>query len=482
MRAPSLSARAAGAAVLVGGLGAIALVGGSPGIGFPLTAVALAAALGSTGTGWPRTVDAAVCGGLALILSAMAAVRDAGWVVGIDLLAALSLGIWAVSGISTWRSLLTGLSDGLMQWLLAPLRVGGVLGATMDPARRQRLRPVLRGSLVGIGLVVVFGTLFVTADSAFAQITSDLLPQDWDARLWPARVFVAVAVTGLAAGLMLIVGKRSLSEPTEERDPFAPDTFTQEKARARSEWIVPLALLDALFVAFVVVQIAVLFGGRDHVLDTANVTYAEYARTGFFQLLAVAFLTLLVIVVAVQVARPAEGKCTLWLQILLGILCACTLVILASAFLRLKLYEETYGFTRLRIGVHATILWLAALFGLVVGAGIKMKGTWLPRSVVRLTAVALVTFSLVDPDRFIAERNVERYETTGKLDLDYLSSLSADAVPALVELPTDELGCLLPTFEYRLSMDEPLMSSNLARSHARALLQREGAQPEDCAP
>jgi hypothetical protein len=68
----------------------------------------------------------------------------------------------------------------------------------------------------------------------------------------------------------------------------------------RLEWVLPLALLDALVAAFVLVQLTVLFGGSRHVLRRAGPTYAEYARSGFWQLLAVSALTLLVIAGAMR--------------------------------------------------------------------------------------------------------------------------------------------------------------------------------------
>jgi len=124
-------------------------------------------------------------------------------------------------------------------------------------------------------------------------------------------------------------------------------------------------------------------------------------------------------------------------------LCLCTLVVLASAFRRLALYESVFGYTRLRVSVHGTILWMAALFLLVLVAGIRMGGAWLPRAALLLTGVSLLVFTVIDPDHLIAQRNVERYGATGSIDLAYLSALSADAVPALATLPPRLARCAL---------------------------------------
>ena len=181
----------------------------------------------------------------------------------------------------------------------------------------------------------------------------------------------------------------------------------------------------ALFAAFVALQLTTLFGGDTHVLETAGLTYAEYARSGFAQLLAVATLTLAVIFGAQRWARDGGTL----LRVLLAALCVLTLVVLASALKRLGLYEEAYGFTRLRFAAHAAILWLSAVFCVVLAA--RFSAAWLPRALIGVTATAVLAFALADPERRIAEHNVERFERTGKIDVAYLSSLGADAAPAL---------------------------------------------------
>jgi hypothetical protein len=155
------------------------------------------------------------------------------------------------------------------------------------------------------------------------------------------------------------------------------------------------------------------------VLQTAGLTYAEYAHQGFGQLMAAAALTLAVI----ALARRDSPVLTL----LIGLLCALTLVVLASALKRLELYEEAFGFTRLRLLAHAAILWLGALFVLIVAAGALKRTRRLPRATVALSAAAALAFALANPDARIAEHNLERFEETGKIDRVYLVHLSADA-------------------------------------------------------
>ncbi len=132
-------------------------------------------------------------------------------------------------------------------------------------------------------------------------------------------------------------------------------------------------------------------------LDTAGVTYAQYAREGFYQLLAVAFLVLAVVAVAGRRRGERTGRRPTPVELLLGLLCLLTLVVLASALRRLGLLEDTYGFTLTRLYGHAGTLWVGAVLLSVLVAGAARRTDLLPRAIVTTTAAGLLAFSLAEP-------------------------------------------------------------------------------------
>jgi hypothetical protein len=158
------------------------------------------------------------------------------------------------------------------------------------------------------------------------------------------------------------------------------------------------------------------------------------------------------------------------LQALLGLLCALTIVIVGSAFHRLRLYESAFGLTRLRLTAEAFALWLGGTFALLLLFGALRRPATFPRAVLAWVAVALVAFSIANPDARVAERNIERWRETGRIDLDYISKLSADATPALSRLPAPLRDEALTEIGEELSRDEPWSSANLSRIRARDLL------------
>jgi hypothetical protein len=431
------------AAALAAAVTAAAFLPGRPlGIGVIVVAalVALAVVLAAR-----PTRDCALFGVLALALTVPAFLLDAGWVVALDLAAAWILATAAVSG--PW-----------LTSVVAPVvRLTGV--PALAPPLPSGVPPVVRGSALGVVVVAPFVALFWQADAAFAQLGRDVpLPA---ADPLPGRALTFALVLLAVLGLALAA-----------RRPFRRPLPRSPRKLAPWEWAVPLALLDALFLTFVVVQLAVLFGGHDRVLETAGLTYAEYAREGFWQLLAAAALTLALVGAAVLVADAPRRSHRLLLRALLGILCALTMVVLVSAVQRLLLYEDAFGLTRLRLFATAFALWLGALFALVVVAGFLGRARRrLAHVAVVGTALALMGFSLASPDRLIAERNIDRWRETGRVDAGYLRGLSADAAPELIELPA-ELG-VLADVEGALADDEPWSSFNLSRHRARDLLDSE---------
>jgi len=414
---------------------------GPPGVGLVIVAGLIAAATAAARRPNGHTV---LFGGLALALASFAAVRDAGWVVAVDVTAA-----WLAASVAAVGSRKAA--------LVAPFAGLSDLSTVM-PRGAGRLAPALRGAFLGGFLVVPFAALFLAADAAFAELGGRIPFPSGESLPLRALIFAVV----LAAALGLALAARQSRAPTEQR----------ERGRLTPvEWAIPLTLLVALFTAFVAVQVAVLFGGRDHVLETAGLTYAQYAREGFWELLLAGALTLTVIAAAVRVAGTPRPRHAILLKALLGALCALTVVVLASGLHRLHLYEDAYGLTRLRLTGEAVALWLGAAFVLVAVAGVvRSVRARLADVAAAGSAVALVAFSLINPDALIARRNIEHWHETGRIDVWYLSELSADALPELTRLPQPLRVRALLELSEELAEDEPWSSANLGRARARDAL------------
>jgi hypothetical protein len=342
--------------------------------------------------------------------------------------------------------------------LMSDIRWSEVVGR----ARSERVTAIVRGVVLGAPLLLVFGALFIAADAVFQDLVSSAVPS-----LNPGvveRLLIIATIAWLAGGLL-----RDLLAVRMEEATFP----SVRRSLGPLEVNVPLALLNALFLAFVVVQFRYLFGGRGLVETQTGLTYAEYARHGFFELVAVAALTLTVLLVADWALGDRDRRAFRRLAVLLLALLG---VVIASALERMRLYMDEYGLTELRLYATGVILWLAVVcvwFGVTVLRG--RRHAFAAGALVTGFAATLV-LNVVNPDALIARTNVTR----PAVDVQYLAGLSDDAVPALVDrissLPPAQQRTLATALLARERADGDWRSWNLSRARASDALSRHRAE------
>jgi two-component system sensor histidine kinase BaeS len=363
-----------------------------------------------------------------------------------------------LAGISWPLSSLRGLP-----WFGRALRVVGTGGRT--PA-------IVRTVVVSLIALVVFGALFASADALFATWIDALVPSLSFNDL-VVRIFVGFLVFGATLGAAYLALNPSRVEP--DRRPV-------DALGNRFEWLIPVLLVDAVFVLFLVAQATAVFGGHQYVEDTTGLTYADYVHQGFGQLTVATLLTLFVVWAAARKVKDAPTD-LLWMRLSLGLLCLLTLVVVGSALHRMNLYQEAYGFTTLRLTVDVFEGWLGVVVLLVMVVGGLGHGRWLPRIALVTGAVAVLGLAAINPDGWVAGRNIDRFEATGKLDIGYLQDLSADAAPVIADrLPADAAACALRyvSFDQPSEDDDAALGWNLGRSRAEdavAGLDMEGTLP-----
>ncbi|WP_051612983.1 DUF4153 domain-containing protein [Rhodococcus sp. UNC23MFCrub1.1] len=391
--------------------------------------------------------------GAAFALLLVPFVRDSGW------LAASSVGlaVWCVA-LSTTRS------TTFTATVLAPIVPVVVQGAVLRslgtgaaqvtlPSRGSAVR-TLRVVVSTALLVTVFTLLFAGADDRFASLVDAVIPT------------VSVDVDPLGPVVALCVALWILGVAHAKRRAMALDALAPGAGRRRPvwEWAVPVCALVVVFAAFVVVQAATLFGGHDHVMTTDDLTFADHARSGFWQLITVTVGVLVVVAVQVRKVDAEVRRDRVLARIAFGSLCVLTLVVVWSAVYRMSLYEQQFGLTRLRVGVMVVEVWLGVVVLAVIVAGARWSARLLPAVIVGTAALGVLVMAVVNVDALVAERAVERYERTGLIDVDYLGTLSADAVPAVSTLPPTLRDCIVDE-----PGSDPWWNANLARREAAVI-------------
>jgi two-component system sensor histidine kinase BaeS len=404
-----------------------------------------------------------LCSGLTLLLVLPMTLLDAWWVQMLCLVAATAVFLCGVTGARTMPGiLLSGIS-----WPLASLRGLPWFGRSLRIAGTGSRTPAFVRtavwSLLGLG---VFGTIFASANPVFGSWVDQLVPNLTFNDL-VGRAFLACFVFAVTLGAAYLALNPSEVEVLGGRRPPV--------LANRFEWLVPVLVVDAVFLAFIAAEARALIGGRDYVEATTGLTYAEFVHQGFGQLTLATALTVLVVWVAARRAgeSPTDRR---WLFGSLGLLCVLTLLVVASALRGMSVYQDAYGFTTLRLFVDVFEGWLGFVVLAIMVAGIAGRGRWLPRIALVSGAVALIGMAAINPDAWVAGRNLDRYAATGKIDLDYLQTLSADAAPVIVDgLPGDVAGCVLQLLPYNALRPEALGDArawNLGRARAEDAISR----------
>ena len=410
------------AALMVGLIADQFLRAGAVGLGASLTFAAAAIALVFAG----RIVrlEARLLASAAVLFGTWLSLRASPWLLVPDIAVAIVLLVVAASIAGLGSVLDLGIAEAAARGFSAALH--GIAGAefiakpiTHTRSRISALAPVIRGLAIAVPIAVVLAILLASADPIFASFFS--LNFDFG-RLALDVVFVVVGSLFMAGLLRL-----AAAEPMDRVDGSTWRLGTTEA-------VVVLAVLNTIFAAFAIAQAMAASGTGAETLRSAGITYAGYARSGFFQLLWVAGITLVVLVLFSRVTGFEHRARRLTFFALAETAIALTLLIVLVASERLGLYEAAYGFTMLRLYSHVFAGLIAVVFLLLAAdlAGLFPRRRWFVGVSAICALVLLVGLNVANPEALVVGLNVDRANQTHKIDAQYFRELSSDATPALL--------------------------------------------------
>lgn len=289
------------------------------------------------------------------------------------------------------------------------------------------------GLLCTIPFLVILTLLFSNADFAFAQSLSNLTSYFYD-------LPVAKIIGTILLGVFMTVYILPLF--------FALDAdYPQPEAGGKRKGILPnaavtafLAVLIALEVYFSYFQVRYLFLNLGTLPE--GMSYAEYARGGFFEIAAATLLTIaLIFAVAVLTRRDEEEQLPLPVRLLLTVFSACVALMFASSYYRMLMYMDAYSMTIRRVGVcWLMALMLAVLIGVIIY--IWKPDFALTRYTIFTVLVFVLALNLMHLGATVSKNNVDRYfkeqeaevKTGYQLDTDYLYTLLPASAPDLARL------------------------------------------------
>ena len=385
-------------------------------------------------------------------------------------LAALSLQGVALRGRHPWQYLRAGVGAALSAGIGVFQLVGvDVAWSELPRGRLGQARAAALGGLLAFPLLVVFGGLFASADAVFHDVVTGLFAVDFGSVLSHTLLIVvcAAASAGYFRGALL-------------RGTPVPDT----RAPGFSLGIVPVAtalgLIDLLFLLFVVIQLRYLFGGAGLIGAATGVTYAEYARRGFFELVTASALVLPLLTGADWLVRHESREHQRTFRHFAVVLLLLLAVVMVSALERMRLYMGAFGLSEIRLYSTAFMLYLAGVFAWFGWTTLRGQRRRFAFGALVQGFAVLGALHLVNPDALIVRTNLARPAAERPFDGWYAASLSADAVPTLLDaLPRLDARAFCSVTaglarQRRELERDGWRSWNFARARARRLLRERG--------
>ncbi|MCA9837115.1 MAG: DUF4173 domain-containing protein [Trueperaceae bacterium] len=290
------------------------------------------------------------------------------------------------------------------------------LGQHVQGRNSRWLLSAFRGLVFAIPLFIMFAVLLASADALFEQLLQRTFRFDFESWLEHSLIILFIAMVALA-----FLAQTFLDNPWQHFELKTPKLLQF----GRIETALVFGSLSLLFASFILVQASYLFGGESRVLGS-SLSYAQYGRRGFFELVTVTVLLHIVLLVGMWFCTQPKAK-QLY-KILATILVFLLYGVIISAFSRLNLYITTYGLTELRFYSSAMIIWIAVVMLYFLFQLFSSKAPKLLPSYIILGVLGVTGLYLSNPDAAIARTNLSRISVESEFDAEYLGELSLDIV------------------------------------------------------
>jgi hypothetical protein len=309
-------------------------------------------------------------------------------------------------------------------WTLGAIPLAWASAAVLPlPGRWRSLAATGLGVAAVSPALLLFASLLSSADPAFGRVLESLVAIDLGPLL--PHLFGLALATWCAGGLLWAAARRPAPRPG----------FPAGGGRVGVTTLVgALGAIEGLFALFMVMQSRYLFGGYAHVLGVEGMTVADYARRGFFELVAVAGLTLPILLLAgwaLDARRPEDRVRLRWHVLgLVGLL----FLLLASALSRMLLYTREFGLTESRVYVTACLGWLACVFAWFALTQLRERPERFATGAFAAGLQVLLALNLLDVDGMIVRVNAARARAGRPFDASYVTGLGAGAVPQVLRV------------------------------------------------
>ena len=285
---------------------------------------------------------------------------------------------------------------------------------------KGEVRKVIFGILITIPFLIIIIPILMSSDMVFKEISFDLLSNikiTWD-------IFFRICFCLVCSSYLYVFwidDKFDISKPIQGEE---------KEESIMSQFYISiqtfLVIINIIYGLFVYVQIKYLFINNGSL--PFGITYSQYAREGFFQLIVIVGINVLLILITEFINKDKK----IFIRILEVLTLLMTFIMSISAYYRMILYQQHAGYTRLRLLVFIFLIFIGILI-IFMGAYLVTYKKILINVIFAYIVIFYVGVNWFNFDGFIAKKNIERYNATGKIDEAYLFALSSDAYEDIME-------------------------------------------------
>ena len=276
-------------------------------------------------------------------------------------------------------------------------------GKSTSSTKTKYFLHIFLGLLIGTPFIMIVIFLLSSADATFKNIFDNLF--NFDISI-PKNIGTLIWSLPMATYLYALIYGSSIEDNSKS---FNIDKFNKTMDNAASIPRLSLYTVNAVICCFYILFIGIqaiyfidILGGS----LPADFTYSDYARRGFFELLAVALINIVFIAVAKIFSVKNENNKYMRIHILLNSIL--TLLLISVAFAKMYLYISTYGLTTLRIIPSVFMIFLCFVFAFIIMGEFKKN---FPVTKLSFYAgnILFVLLCLANIDAVVARYNLNAY-------------------------------------------------------------------------
>lgn len=330
-------------------------------------------------------------------------------------------------------------------------------------------KKVFKGLLITIPIALVIIGMLASADQEFSNVLYSVIRVIGKAfgnmqfmEIAVRLVLIIIVFIYLSSFFDNIISNFKIEKEDKE--------YNNQKDNTTIKMII--TTLNIIYLVFSIIQIKAL------IVRDEYINYADYARQGFFQLMIISVINLIMILIA----KSKSYKNNKFTNIMCLLMILFTFILIVSSAIRMYFYEQAYGYTFLRLAVYFALLTEAILLIPTILYVLNKKKNLL-KTYFSIIVTIYVIINLVNIDNIIASRNVTRYIETGKIDMVYIeSNTGTDAIKQIIRIlqsDKDENGTkqiasnyLINTYDKLINENTDFRDFNISKTLAKYLIEK----------